>query len=258
MQVITLANQKGGVGKTTTASALASGLANRGYQVLAIDLDPQANFSLASGAEDVLTNDGMTIYDVFRSKATVDDAITATPLGYDLMPGGLNLASADMEFTQIGREKMLAKTLTKISFRKDYDFVVIDTPPTLGILTANALMCSDYLIIPMAADIFSLQGLDNLNGFIGNVHDFGNPNLDVSGLLITKYNARQKLTKTMTEQIESAAQKMCTKVFNTRIRESVAVRETALLQGDIFREAPKANATIDYDNFINEFLEEIK
>lgn len=254
MKIITLANQKGGVGKTASSSALASGLTLRGNRVLAIDLDPQSNFSLSCGV-DVLSFKN-TIFNVFKNEVSVDDVITTTPLSYDLIPGGLNLAGADMEFTQIGREKMLSKALS--SLNNTYDFVVIDTPPTLGILTANALMSSEYLIIPMAADIYSLQGLDNLSGFVGNVREYGNPKLEISGLLITKFNGRQNLTKAMMKQIEDAAKTLNTKVFETRIRESVAIRESALLQNDIFREAPKANATIDYNNFIDEFLGGIK
>lgn len=249
MKIITLANQKGGVAKTTTSSALAAGLTNRGNRVLAVDLDPQSNFSLSCGVD--LLSFEQTIYDVFKGDTDVMSAIVETPLGYDLLPGGLALAAADMEFTQLGREKMLSKALSKVS---GYDYIIIDTPPTLGILTANALMASNYLIIPMAADIYSIQGLDNLSGFVENVHEYGNPDLEISGLLITKYNGRQNLSKALMEQIEAAAGKLKTKVFQTRIRESVAVREAALLQSDIFKEAPRANATVDYDKFIEEFL----
>ena len=106
----------------------------------------------------------------------------------------------------------------------------------------------------MAADIYSIQGLSQLSGFIQNVYENGNPDLQISGLLITKFNGRQNLSKALMEQIEAAAQQLGTKVFESRIRESVAVREAALLQGDIFKEAPKANATVDYNNFIDEFL----
>jgi len=121
-------------------------------------------------------------------------------------------------------------------------------------LTANALIAADILIAPMAADIYSLQGLSQLSGFLQNVRENGNPDLQMAGLLITKYHGRQNLSKALIEQIEAAAEQLDTKVFNTRIRESVAIREAALLQSDIFKEAPKSNATIDYNKFIDEFL----
>lgn len=250
MKIITLANQKGGVAKTTTSSALAAGLSNRGNKVLAIDLDPQSNFSLSCGV-DVLSFES-TLYNVFKGECDATSIITETSLGYDLMPGGLHLAGADMEFVQLGREKMLVKALSKI--RDLYNYIIVDTPPTLGILTANALIATDYLIVPMAADIYSLQGLSQLSGFIQNVYENGNPDLKIAGLLITKYNGRQNLSKALLEQIENAADQLGTKVFKSRIRESVAVREAALLQSDIFKEAPKANATLDYNSFIDEFL----
>lgn len=250
MKIISLANQKGGVAKTTTSSALASGLTNRGKKVLAIDLDPQSNFSFASGA-DILSFD-KTIYDVFKGEATLESIITQTPLGYDLIPGGLNLAGSDMEFTQLGREKMLSKSLAKV--KENYDYIIIDTPPTLGILTANALIASDLLIVPMAADVYSIQGLSQLIGFIDNVHENGNPDLEIAGLLITKFNGRQNISRALMEQIEEAATQLGTKVFANHIRESVTIREAALLQSDIFKEAPRSNATIDYNSFIDEFL----
>lgn len=250
MKIITLANQKGGVAKTTTSSALASGLVSRGHKVLAIDLDPQSNFTLTSGV-DILSSEA-TIYNVFKGEISVEQVIWKTPLGFDLIPGGLDLAGADMEFTQLGREKMLSKALSKI--KENYDYIIVDTPPTLGILSANALIASDILIVPMAADIYSIQGLSQLSGFIQNVYENGNPNLHLAGLLITKFNGRQNLSKALVQQIEAAAEKLGTTVFKSRIRESVAIREAALLQSDIFKEVPNANATVDYNNFIDEFL----
>ena len=253
MKTIAIANQKGGVAKTTTAAAIVAGLKNRGMRVLAVDLDPQTNFTLSCGVDVFALN--TTIYDIFKGKADVFDAIIETPLGFDLLPGGLSLAAADMEFTQLGRERMLVKELSKIA---EYDYIIIDTPPTLGILTANALVAADYLVIPMAADIYSIQGLDNLCGFIGNVHEYGNPDLKIVGLLLTKYHGRQNLSKVLMEQIELAAEKLNTKVFETKIRESVAVREAAARQSDMFRLAPRVNAIVDYYKFVDELLGRIK
>lgn len=249
MKTIAFSNQKGGVGKTTSAAALAAGLANRGYKVVAVDLDPQCNFCLSSGV-DMLTVD-RTLYDVFKGDAQVDDVIVPG-LGYSIIPGGLALAAADMEFTQTGREYMLSEALEAVS--KRFDFAVIDTPPTLGILTINALTAADGVIIPLTADVYALQGLNQLNGLIHSVKKYSNKGLQICGLLLTKYNERQNVTKALRDQVEAAAGQLGTKLFKTAIRESVAVREAQLLHSDFLKEAPNANAAIDYEAFITEFI----
>lgn len=253
MKIITLSNQKGGVSKTTTAAALASGLSHRGYRVLAVDLDPQCNLSAGAGV-DVLNVAG-TIYNVFKGETDVEAAIYQSEIGYSVLPGGLLLAGADMEFTQTGREYMLSEALDRVS--EAFDYCVIDTPPTLGILTTNALTAAQVVIIPLTADAYAMQGLTQLNGLIQNVKRYCNRGLTVAGLLLTRYNDRQNVSKTVQKQIEAKAAEIGTRVFKTRIRESVAVREAALLRGDIFTDAPKANATVDYTALLDEVMEVI-
>ena len=250
MKTITLSNQKGGVAKTTTTGALASGLALRGYKVIAVDLDPQCNLSLGAGA-DILNMD-QTLYDVFKGSAELPDLIQKTELGYDLITGGLTLAGADMDFTQTGREFMLKEALDSI--RADYDFCIIDTPPTLGILTVNALTASDSVIIPLTADLYSIQGLSQLNLLIQRVRKYSNKGLRISGLLITRHDERTNVSKALMDQITQTAEKLGTKVFSQPIRNSVAVRESQVMRSDLLTEAPKANATIDYQSFIDEFM----
>ena len=250
MKTITLSNQKGGVAKTTTSGALASGLSLRGYKVIAIDLDPQCNLSLGSGAN--ILDMKVTLYDVFKGSAQIRDLITETNLGYDLITGGLTLAGADMDFTQTGREYMLREALEGI--REDYDFCVIDTPPTLGILTVNALTASDSVVIPVTADLFALQGLTQLNLLLKRVKKYSNKDLKISGLLITRHDDRTNVSKALRDQIQQTAERLGTKVFSKPIRNSVAVRESQVLQSDLFTEAPKANATQDYTCFIDELL----
>ena len=201
-------------------------------------------------------NKCILIFDIFKESTRTKSCIIQTALGYDLLPGGLDLAGADMEFTKTGREYMLREALTTVS--DIYDYAVIDTPPTLGILTVNALTASESVIVPLTADVYALQGLSQLNGLINNVRRYCNADLKLAGLLITKYKSRQNISKALINQIDSAAKQLSTKVFDSKIRESVAIRETQLLQGDIFAEAPKANATIDYNAFIDEFLLEVK
>ena len=250
MKTITQSNQKGGVAKTTTTGALASGLSQRGYKVLAVDTDPQCNLSLSSGV-DILNMD-QTLYDVFKGTAELQDTIQKTDLGYDLSTGGLNLAVADMEFTQTGREFMLREALDSV--KADYDFCIIDTPPTIGILTVNALTASDSVVIPLTADLYSIQGLSQLNGMIERVRKYSNKDLKIAGLLITRHDERTNISKALQDQITQTAEKLGTKVFKQPIRNSVAVRESQVMKSDIFTEAPKANATKDYTAFIDELL----
>lgn len=251
MKVITLSNQKGGVAKTSTSNALAAGLYNRNYKVLAVDLDPQCNLSFSCGVD--MLNTEKTLFDVFKGNAEVRETIIPLKLGFDLLPGGLTLAGADMDFTQTGREYMLSEALETVS--GEYDFCIIDTPPTLGILTVNALTAADYVIVPMTADIYALQGLTQLNALIQNVRRYCNKGLKIAGILLTRYNDRQIISKTLKTNIGQAAERLSTEVFKTYIREGVAVRETQLLQSDLFTDAPKANVTQDYNNFIDELLE---
>lgn len=249
MRIITLSNQKGGVAKTTTAGALASGLSQRGYKVIAVDLDPQCNLSLGSGID--ILNVG-TLYEVFKESAKISDVISETSLGYDIITGGLTLASADMDFTQTGREYMLSEALESIS--DTYDYCVIDTPPTLGILTVNALTASNSVVIPLTADLYSIQGLTHFNLLIERVRKYSNRGLKIAGLLITRHDERTNVSKALMEQITETADKLGTKVFSKPIRNSVAIRESQVFMTDIFSEAPKANATKDYTAFIDELL----
>ena len=251
MKTVVFANQKGGVAKTTSAAALAAGLSERGFRVIVADCDPQCNLCLSSGV-DMLTVE-KTLYDVFKGTAAVDDVIVSG-LGFDILPGGLALAAADMDFTQAGREYMLSEALEAVSDR--YDYAVVDTAPMLGILTTNALTAADGVIVPLTADVYALQGLNQLNGLIRNVRKYCNRGLRIYGLLLTKYNDRQNVSKVLRDQVDRAAAQLETKVYKTTIRESVAVREAQLLRCDFLKEAPNANATIDYKSFVAEFLED--
>lgn len=142
------------------------------------------------------------------------------------------------------------------SLASDYDYCIIDTPPTLGILTVNALTASGSVIIPLTADVYAIQGLSQLSLLIERVKKYSNHSLGIAGLLITRHDARTNISKALMDQIALAAESLGTKVFDVHIRNSVAVRESQVMRVDIFSEAPKANATKDYAAFINELLYE--
>jgi chromosome partitioning protein len=251
MQIITISNQKGGVGKTTTAHALLTGLANMGYKVLALDADPQTNLTYTTG---INMDDTPDLYNLLKKQASFLEVVQQVKPGFDIIPGSLNLAGADMEFTAAGREYMIREALEPV--KEKYDFCIIDTPPTLGILTVNALTASHKIIVPMAADVYSLQGLSQLQGMVENVKKYCNPGLTIDGLLLTKYSDRAIINRNLKDSLQQTAAQLHTRLYKTTIREAVAVKEIQFLQSDIFTEYPKAKVTEDYKQFIKEFLGE--
>ena len=251
MQIITISNQKGGVGKTTTAHALLSGLANMGYKVLALDADPQTNLTYTTG---INMDDTPDLYNLLKKQASFLEVVQQVKPGFDIIPGSLDLAGADMEFTAAGREYMIREALEPV--KEKYDFCIIDTPPTLGILTVNALTASHKIIVPMAADVYSLQGLSQLQGMVENVKKYCNPGLTIDGLLLTKYSDRTIINRNLKDSLQQTAAQLHTRLYKTTIREAVAVKEIQFLQSDIFTEYPKAKVTEDYKQFIKEFLGE--
>jgi len=250
METITLTNQKGGVAKTTTTWHLGVGLQKRGYKVLLVDLDPQGNLTLTAGVR--FPDIKHTLYEVFKGEVSANDALINLSEGLDLLVAGIDLAAADRTFTQLGREKLLQKALK--SLKGSYDYCVIDTPPSLGVLNENALTCSNKLIIPIQADVYSLQGISQLNGFIEDIKDNANANLEVAGCLMTRVDGRTNINDFMMEKFEAAADKIGTKLFKTQIRATVAVSEAALEQSNLFDSAKNSTAAQDYNSFIDEFL----
>lgn len=251
MQIITISNQKGGVGKTTTAHALLTGLANMGYKVLALDADPQTNLTYTTG---INMDDTPDLYNLLKKQASFLEVVQQVKPGFDIIPGSLDLAGADMEFTAAGREYMIREALEPV--KEKYDFCIIDTPPTLGILTVNALTASHKIIVPMAADVYSLQGLSQLQGMVENVKKYCNPGLTIDGLLLTKYSDRAIINRNLKDSLQQTATQLHTRLYKTTIREAVAVKEIQFLQSDIFTEYPKAKVTEDYKQFFKEFLGE--
>ena len=252
-RVTTISNQKGGVGKTTTAHALATGLTYKGYKTLAIDTDPQGNLSYTMNADENRPG----VYELLKDEIIAPRAVQNTGQGA-IICSSMMLANADLEFRDKGREYLLSEALEP--FKAVYDFIVIDTPPTLGIITINALAAANDVIIPMGADIYSLQGLGQLYGTIGEVKRRCNPGLNIAGILITRYNGRTILSNDLRETIGDKAQQIGTQLYKTVIREGIAVREAQTQQTNIFKTKIffKSNAAADYLSFIEEYTSDAK
>ena len=249
-EVIGVVNQKGGVSKTSTALALWTGLTElKGLKTLCIDLDPQCNLTVSSGA----SMKGDTAFEVLTEKATAEAALQKTELG-ELIAGHKGLSGLEVLLTQVGREYRLRNRLKPLMGK--YDVIILDTPPSLGILTINALTACTKVIIPANADFFSMYGISQLGETIESVKEYTNPEIKIEGILLTRYMARTILSRDMTENIKALAERLKTKVFKTTIREAVNVREAQVLQKSIFKFAPKAKVTQDYVEFIEELCEE--
>lgn len=249
MKCYAIINQKGGVGKSTTAAQLASGLFLKGYRTLSIDLDAQGNLTYTAGAK----TDGATALGVLTGEVKTADAIQQTQTG-DIIPANKALTGADAFIADTGKEYRLKEALESVS--GSYDYCIIDTPPALGILTINALTACDSVIIPAQADIYSLQGIEQLAETIKPVKKYCNPALAIEGILLTRYSPRSILSRDIADLAGQLAEKLGTKLFTATIREAVAVKEAQINQQSLFTYAPKAKVTDDYRAFVDEIIGE--
>ena len=251
-KILGIASQKGGVGKTTTAAALIAGLTLQGYRVLGIDTDAQANLTHTMQGR----TDGHTVKGVLLGSSSAKESIQETPCGY-LIAGDNDILTAEaMLMPKLDRHTRLKNALGPVMGA--FDYIIIDTPPSLGIATANALMACHKLIVPSGADIYSLQGIAQLAETVGQARNGGNHSLAIAGILLTRHSPRSILSQEGTGLAEQIASSLGTKVFTTRIREGVAIKEAQMSQKDIFSWAPTAKVTGDYKAFIEELLQELR
>jgi chromosome partitioning protein len=243
--ILTVANQKGGQSKSTTAQAIANGVTYRGRSALAIDLDPQGNltFSMGGMAADV------GAYELITGKARPLQTIQHTRQG-DIITSSMALAGADTTFTGSTRITALQSAIKPLASR--YDVIVIDTPPTLGTMLINALVASDRVIIPITADMYSLQGLYLLAQTIHEAQGKYNKRLQIGGVLFTRHSTRTILARDLADVITDKCNELQIPVYKTTIREGVAVREAQTQRMSLFEYAPKSKPAQDYLKFLDE------
>ena len=241
VKIISFANHKGGVGKTTTTASVGSILASQGKQVLVIDLDAQANLtaSLLHGESDV------SIYNALVGNESLP-VVDINP-NLHLVPASLGLAMADLELASaMARERILAELIDEV--KDNYDYILIDCPPSLGLLTLNAFTASNEIIIPLVAEVLPFKGLTMINNFIDMVRKRLNPQAHVTGILITRCE-----NTNLSKQIEQGMRAQLGQlVFQTKIRKNVTIAEAPLESKNIVEYAPKSNGAKDYKAFTEE------
>ena len=250
--VIAIANQKGGVGKTTTAINLSAALARAGKKVLLVDLDPQANSSLTFLQHEAID---LSIYDLLTDGQTsFDNVIKKTSIStLDVLPSRINLAK--LESKLIGEFDAPFRLKDKMDgVAAAYDYIVIDTPPALGLITVNALVASDYVIVPIQPSYFALEGTDDLLDTVEKVRARPNPNLKVLGVLITLLDKRTTLAKDIHERIK---QVFGEKVFDTVISKSVRLEESPAYKESIFTFAPNSTGAAEYTRLCEEVMQRV-
>jgi chromosome partitioning protein len=251
-QIFCIANQKGGVGKTTTTVNLAAGLSRVGQRVLVIDLDPQGNATMGSGVDKRKLE--LTVYDVLLETASILEARTrAEKAGYDIVGANRELAGAEVELVDLDRRDQRLKTALAV-VANDYDFVLIDCPPSLSMLTLNGLCSAHGVVVPMQCEYFALEGLSDLVNTIKQVHANLNPELKVIGLLRVMFDARITLQQQVSEQLKTH---FGDKVFNTVIPRNVRLAEAPSygLPGVVFD--PSSKGAQAFVEFAKEMVERI-
>lgn len=245
MKIISLINQKGGVAKTTSTLSLASALSKLQKRVLVIDIDPQGNATTGAGINK--TELKATTFDLLLRSNQIEECVTNNGV-YDIVGTTIELASAEYEmFNRFLRESLLRK---KLQDKKNYDFILIDCPPSLSLLTINALVASDEVLIPVAPEPFALEGISQLINTIIEIREI-NENLEIKSVFITKFDQRKKTNIEIKEGLEKMFKD---KLSKTIIRISSDIEKGQFINKDIYEYNPKCNAAIDYMNLAKELI----
>lgn len=244
--IIAFANHKGGVGKTTTTATLGCILSRVGIRTLVIDLDAQCNLTdtLISEVPEV------SIYEMFRDRQAYEPLKAAENL--DIVPANLDMSALDMMLaTQFEKERILSDILSEMDIENKYDIVLLDCPPSLGIVTVNALVAATEVYVPIAPEIYPIRGLVKLEEICNMVSSRLNPGIGITGIIVTMYNPTKKLFVEVDRKLRDT---YGDRVFDTRIRENVKLAEAPMQRKDIVTYAPESNGAADYSNLAKEIL----
>ena len=252
-KVIAVSNQKGGVGKSTTAVNLAAALGLKGKKILVIDFDPQGNTTTSFGIEKRSIRN--TVYEAVIGNCRMVEAIVATNFrGVSVVPATQTLSGAGVEFLELDRRSLRLK-MQVLTVKDDYDYIFIDCPPTLDLITINALAACDSVIIPIQCEFLSLEGLVELTEAIKKVKNSFNPNIVIDGILFTMYMKRYNLTAQVEEEVKTHFPKM---IYKTVIPRNVALSEAPSFGQPIMYYNPKCKGAKAYEEFASEFLKRQK
>jgi chromosome partitioning protein len=248
-KIISISNQKGGVGKTTTSINLSSNLAVMGKKILLVDVDPQGNAGSGLGLD--VNSLSHTTYEVLLGEISAREAIVQTEIsGLNMIPANINLSGVDIDLiTQEGKEFSLKRAITPL--RSEYDFIIIDCPPSLGLLTLNALSASDGVIITLQTEYFALEGLTQLMRIIALVQENLNPSLELEGVLLTMYDKRTNLSNQVANDVKSHFKE---KVYATMIPRNIKLGEAPSFGKPINLYDPEGIGAVSYKSFAQEFL----
>lgn len=250
---IAIANQKGGIGKTTTTLCIADAMKYCKFRTLVVDMDPQCNTTIEYLSD---TTDIPTIYDIFNDAVDIKESIVETERGA-IIPGDRNLPEIESKInSKIDRYTILKEKIQEVE--DDYDYILFDTPPTLGLWMINALAASDGCICPIAAERFAIEGLGLLIKTISDVKNHINQNLKIYGVLLNNYNQTKALDRDTWLTLPTIGEKLNFHIFNRPVRTCQEIRKAQAIGKSLFETAPECNAAVDYANILSELLEIIK